>query len=242
MTGPSRRDVLVGGSLLAGAGGAVAMAPRDRLVLMPNGQKLEDVVPEQVGDWMVAPSSEIVLPKPKEGSLATRLYGDQLARFYSAGDAMPIFLVMAYGQLQNDTLQLHRPEACYSAVGFEIQNVRAGTLDVTPTVRVPVRDLVARSDTRVETITYWTRIGDDLPTDGTQQRLVKLRQQWDGFIADGILVRLSVAAPPSPEVLSTLRTFALQLLRSVDPAALPVLIGRPLSRALLATAPAGAGA
>lgn len=239
MTGPSRRDVLVGGSLLAGAGGAVAMAPRDRLVLMPSGQLLENVVPERVGGWLAKPSSEIVLPKPKPGSLATKLYGDQLARFYVSGDALPIFLVMAYGQVQNDALQLHRPETCYSAVGFAIQDVHAGTLDVTPTVRVPVRDLVARSDTRVETITYWTRIGDDLPTDGTQQRLVKLRQQWDGFIADGILVRLSIAAAPSPEVLATLRTFALQLLRSIDPAVLPVLIGRPLSRALLARAGTG---
>lgn len=227
--GPSRRDVLIGGTLAAGAAAAYAMTPRGRLVLMPPGGKLEDIVPTTIGSWRTKPSSQIVLPKPREGSLADRLYSDQLARLYGSDTELPIVLVMAYGEVQNDSLQLHRPEVCYSAVGFSIENVRTATLNVRPDLRLPVRDLVARGDSRVETISYWTRIGDDLPTDGTQQRLVKLRQQWDGYIADGILVRLSVPREPSPEVVKAMRDFVRALLNAVPAAALPALIGRRLA-------------
>ncbi len=228
-SGPSRRDILMGGAMVAGAVGAYAMTPRGRLVLMPDGLKLADIVPEQLGPWRVVPSAEIVLPKPAKGSLAERLYGDQLARLYEADSAMPIFLVMAYGKIQNDSLQLHRPEVCYSAVGYSIENVRSGELAVNSALRLPVRDLVARSESRVETIVYWTRIGDDLPTSGTEQRIVKLHQQWDGYIADGILVRMSVPAEPSPEVLANLSDFARTLVAGVKPAGLPALIGRRLA-------------
>lgn len=225
----------MGAALAAGAGGAVAMTPRDRLVLMPAGKKLDDIVPEQLGDWVSVPSSSIILPKPAKGSLADRLYGDQLARLYVAENRSPIFLVMAYGALQSDSLQLHRPEACYSAVGFGIENVRTDMLDVAPNVRLPVRDLVARSESRVETITYWTRIGDDLPTNGSEQRMMKLRQQWNGYVSDGVLVRLSIASDTSDQVVATMREFAQIMLRAIDPAALPALIGRPLASNLDAT-------
>ena len=230
MSGPSSRDFLVGGALAAGAAGAVALTPRDRLVLMPDGTTLNDIMPERLGEWEVVPTSSIVLPKPREGSLADKLYGDQLARLYEAPGNLPIILVMAYGPIQSDSLQLHRPEVCYSAAGFSIENVRTSVLDVGPRLRLPVRDLVARNESRVETITYWTRIGDDLPTSGTEQRLVKLRQQWDGYIADGILVRLSVAAEPSPQVLATMRVFSQTMLQAIAPRALPALIGRTLAR------------
>lgn len=226
MSGPTRRDFLLGGALVAGSMGAVALTPRGRLVLMPEGRTLNEIVPTQIGDWAEVPSAQIVLPKPKEGSLADRLYGDQLARLYESPTSLPIFLVMAYGEVQNDALQLHRPEVCYSAVGFSIEDVRMSTLEVQRGLQLPVRDLVARSESRVETITYWTRIGDDLPTSGTEQRLVKLRQQWDGFIADGILVRLSIPAEPSSQVLETMRNFARTMLQSVNPVELPTLIGR----------------
>jgi EpsI family protein len=226
MSGPSRRDFLMGGALLAAAGGALALTPRGRLVLMPEGVTLNDIVPSQFGDWAVVPSADIVLPKPREGSLSDRLYGDQLARVYQAPGLLPIILVMAYGPIQNDALQLHRPEVCYSAVGFSIENVHKATLDVARGLSLPVRDLVARAEGRVETITYWTRIGDDLPTSGTEQRIAKLRQQWDGYIADGILVRMSIPTPPSTEVVETMRAFARAMLKSVNPDVLPALIGR----------------
>lgn len=226
-----RRDLLLGGGLLAGAGAAYALTPRDRLVLLGQ-RKLEDAVPRTIGGWRETPSSAFVLPK-SEGSLADRLYSQLLNRLYLSADQPPIMLVMAYGEVQNDLLQLHRPEVCYTAVGFAITSSRLADVSLAPRAALPVRELTATSESRVEPILYWTRIGDDLPTDGREQRAMKFRQQLDGVVADGILVRISTVGEPSPETFAALRRFATMLVRSLAPADRAGLIGRPLARAIV---------
>lgn len=227
----SRRDVVMGGVLLAGAAGAAALVPRGRLVLLPDGQELDRFVPQTLGPWTHVPTPGIVMPR-REGSLSAKIYGQELSRIYFAEDRLPVMLVMAYGPIQNDLLQLHRPEVCYSAVGFEISETVKRLLPLQPGVELPMRELVARSDRRTETITYWTRVGDDLPTSGTEQRLVKLRQQWAGYISDGILVRMSCAMPPDEQVRSQLAEFARLLVTGVPVADRPALVGRTISARL----------
>lgn len=231
MSGISRRDVLMGGALLGGAAGAAALVPRDRLVLMPKGHELEKLVPQTLGSWRHVPSPGIVMPRT-EGSLSARLYGQVLSRVYVSETQLPVILVMAYGAIQNDLLQLHRPEVCYTAVGFEVSGTTPAQLPLAPGVALPIRELVARSDRRTETITYWTRIGDDLPTNGTEQRVAKLRQQWAGYVADGILVRMSCAVPPEPGVRDQLTAFARELVKAVPAVDLPALVGRPIAARL----------
>ena len=94
--------------------------------------------------------------------------------------------------------------------------------------------MTATSNARVEQITYWTRIGDDLPTDGAEQRRVKLRQQMRGYLADGILVRISTVAETSPEVFAELSNFATALIKAMAPGDRDILIGRPLAAAMIA--------
>lgn len=228
MMRPSRRDVLVGGALLAGAGAALAMTPRDRLTLMPPGHELEDIVPKQLGPWTYAPSGGIVLPRDENG-LAAKLYGQVLSRVYFSPDRFPVVLVIAYGEVQSDLLQLHRPEVCYTAVGYEISETNRSDLMLAPGVTMPARELVARNEERVESITYWTRIGDDLPTSGSEQRVAKLRQQLDGYIADGILVRMSSPVESSPAVREQLAEFARAIVAGLPAADRPALLGRPLA-------------
>ena len=224
----NRRDMLLGGGLFAAAVGAEAMRPRERLVLLKPGRKLEDVVPTAIGDWRPIASEAFVLPKT-EGSLADRLYNQTLSRFYEAPGRPPVMLVMAYGEVQNDLLQLHRPEVCYTAVGFEISDSRIAQVGLNDTAKLPVRELTATAERRVEPIVYWTRIGDDLPTTGREQRSVKLRQQMRGYLADGILVRMSTVGEPNPETFAELGTFARVMLEAILPIDRPAFIGRPLA-------------
>lgn len=228
----NRRDVLLGGGLLAAAGGAAALTPRKRLVLLGD-RKLDAVVPEKVADWRYVPSNDFVLPK-SPGSLADRLYSQTLTRLYASDTRAPVMMVIAYGAVQNDLLQLHRPETCYAAVGYTISESRVQTVALGPSARLPVRELSAKNDLRLEQICYWTRIGDDLPTDGSQQRWVKLRQQMRGYLSDGVLVRLSVAAEPIPEVYAELTDFARALVMAMRPADRDVLIGRVLAQGMSA--------
>lgn len=229
--GLSRRDVLMGGALLAGAGGALALTPRGRLVLLPKGQRIDDAIAQQLGPWAHMPSSGIILPNTPD-TLSAKLYGEVVSRVYSAADRLPVMLVVAYGAVQNDLLQLHRPEVCYSAHGFEISQQQRTSIDLGRGRALPARALLARNDQRTEPVVYWTRIGDDLPTDGTEQRLAKLRQQLDGYIADGVLVRISTVAPPGDAVRAQLAEFARYLVAGTARNVLPALIGRPLAAKL----------
>lgn len=226
----NRRDLLLGGGLLAAAGGAAALTPRKRLVLLGD-RKLEAVVPQKIGAWHAVPSEAFVLPK-SPGSLADRLYSQTLTRLYVSETRLPVAMVIAYGAVQNDLLQLHRPETCYAAVGYAISTSQVGAVRLGPATTLPVRELTAQNDTRFEQICYWTRIGDDLPTDGSQQRWVKLRQQMRGYLSDGVLVRLSVAAQTAPEIFAEMTDFARALVLAMKPADRDVLIGRLLARTI----------
>ena len=228
----NRRDLLMGAAMLSAAGGAFALTPRTRLVLLGD-RKIDDVIPAKIGEWKHYPSSQFVMPK-SPGSLADRLYSQTMSRLYVAEGRLPMMVVIAYGAVQNDSLQLHRPEACYSAVGFTISESRTAFVPLGDGQKLPVRELTATSNARVEQITYWTRIGDDLPTDGAEQRRVKLRQQMRGYLADGILVRISTVAETSPEVFAELSNFATALIKAMAPGDRNILIGRPLAAAMIA--------
>jgi EpsI family protein len=227
----NRRDLLMGGGMLAAAGAAFSLTPRKRLVLLGEQQTLDAVVPKQIADWTDRPSEAFILPK-EPGSLADRLYNQTLTRLYVSDKGLPVMLVIAYGAVQNDQLQLHRPEVCYQAVGFEIASSHARSLELGGNATLPVRTLEAVSTTRVESILYWTRIGDDLPTDGGGQRMVKLRQQMAGYLADGVLVRMSSAVPASPAAFAELSRFATAMVAAISPADRDVLIGRQLAAAI----------
>lgn len=225
---PSRRDLILAAPLVAASAGAWALTPRERMNLLGT-TKLEDGIPLAFDGWSVIPSNAFVLPKPREGSLADILYDQQLSRLYTGEGRLPVMLVIAYGSTQSDLLQLHRPETCYRAIGFEITasqrvDVRIGKADI------PMRELTATSNDRIEPILYWTRLGDRLPTSNNEQRLMKLRTEMEGYIGDGVLVRMSTVADPSPEIFEGLQTFARSLVKATRPDVRPALIGRPAAK------------
>jgi len=222
-----RRDLLLGGAMLTAAAGATALTPH-RHVQFLGSRKLEDIIPRHIGNWAERPSEAFILPHDP-GSLSAQLYNDTVARLYVSPNSIPVMVVVAYGNLQNDQLQLHRPEVCYAAVGFQISASTPAELTLARNVRLPVRELVATSDSRVEPICYWTRIGDAMPTTGSQQRWVKLQQQIAGIIPDGVLVRMSTVAEPSQEVFSELRRFGTAMVASIAAVNRPVLIGPTLT-------------
>lgn len=233
----NRRDLLIGGTLLAGAGAAYALTPRERLNLLGSAD-LEKAIPKSFAGWAELPSSAIVLPKPTPGSLADRLYDQTVSRVFESETDVPVMLVVAYGSTQSDQLQLHRPEACYTAVGFQISDSRRVDIDL-GRARIPARALLASTDERREPVLYWTRIGDSLPTSGAEQRSMKFEQELRGVIADGVLVRMSTVVPDGVDAVAGLKRFARALIEAVPAAVRPALVGRPVNQ-LLRNTPASA--
>jgi EpsI family protein len=228
-----RRDLMLGLPLVAAAAGAAALTPRERLNLR-GPHKIADMVPLSFAGWHVTPSNAVVLPKPRKGSLADTLYGEQVSRLYLGENRLPVMLVIAYGDTQSDALQLHRPEVCYSAVGFAISRSRPIAVPVGAHATLPMRALTATLPDRTEPILYWTRIGDYLPTSGSEQRLMKLRTEMAGYVADGVLVRLSTVGDATDATFAALEAFARAMLAATAPEGLPALVGRPLAAALRA--------
>src|SRR5690606_22844000 len=109
--------------------------------------------------WTKRDTNAIVVPE-SEDSLSARLYSQTLGRLYTRGDNDFVMMLIAYGDTQNDTLQLHRPEVCYPAFGFELTQSSRTSIALDRNVSIPGRTLTASMPDRIEHITYWTRIGE----------------------------------------------------------------------------------
>jgi EpsI family protein len=221
-----RRDFLVGGACLFGAAAAQALRPRNRVTLIGSA-KLEDITPRNFGRWREVHMGQVIQPRT-EGTLAAELYSQMLGRVYQSTSGDYVMLALAYGDTQSDLLQLHRPETCYPAFGFEISESRLGSLNV-DSARVPTHSLKAKAPDRLENVTYWTRIGEYLPTSQTQQREDKLKIALAGIIPDGILVRASSLGDDWARSVGLNHDFLRELMLAVDPKELPVFIGTRLS-------------
>lgn len=208
-----------------------AVKPHQRVSLLGK-RKLATLVPMQVGDWTAHDVSDLVAPKT-EDSLAARLYSQTVGRVYvNAVSGLEIMMLLAYGDTQTDQLQLHRPEKCYPAFGFELKRSQPTEIALARGVAVPGRRLIAYSPDRTENIVYWSRLGDYLPVSGSEQRLDQLKMAMSGRIQDGVLARFSAVGDQSGQLFPAVEMFASTLVRSMSPANRPVMIGTPLSHRL----------
>lgn len=217
-----RRDLLIGAGCLVAAGAATAMTPRGRMSLVGDA-KLEQAIPKSFAGWRYRESNAVVVPQ-SEDSLASQLYTQTVARLYTRGPDEYVMLLIAYGDTQNDLLQLHRPEVCYPAFGFVVSASQPVQIELGPGVTIPGRTLTATAPGHTEHISYWTRIGEALPVDGGEQRMAKLRSQIAGVIPDGVLVRLSTVLPDREAALAMNERFAADLMRAIPARVRPALI------------------
>lgn len=207
------------------------MEPRRRVSLLGR-KKVADIVPRAFGDWTSRDVSDLVKPV-EEGSLASRLYGEQVARRYiNSASQAEVAVLLAHGDSQTDQLQLHRPEICYPAVGFSIISSAPGAVPLPGGVTLPVRRLIADSPDRREQIVYWTRLGEFFPVSNSQQRLDQLKTALGGYIADGLLARFSVTGTDAKSAFGVLQTFIPAVIAATAARDRPALIGTRLSQAM----------
>jgi len=224
-----RRDLLIGGACVAAAGAAYALTPRRRVSLLGT-DKLEDIVPRAFGDWTSVDMNDEVAPR-EEGSLASKLYGQTVGRLYTnRKTGAEVMMLLAWGDTQSNQLQVHRPEVCYPAFGYEILASRPSILPLAAGVTVPVRELTVRRRDRIEQIIYWTRLGDFLPTSVREQRTDRLRDALAGTVPDGLLARFSRATGSVDAADEEMAAFIADLVRAVAPARRKALVGSDLAQ------------
>lgn len=217
-----RRGLIIGGALL---GCAIATALRMPFRRQPaiGGKAIEAMIPKQIGAWGFQSKSGLVLPPPDQ--LRDEIYSSLLTRTYTRPDGPNVMLLLAYSGSQDGILQVHRPEICYPASGYTLSDIHVGTMRIGHNQAIPAKFMNAASRMRNEQILYWTRIGDEFPTEWIDQRLAVARANLRQEIPDGILARISTSAPDWPTAEATLTSFSEALVRSLPAAARTLLFG-----------------
>jgi EpsI family protein len=184
------KNVLLCLAMIIAAGLAAAAKPTSKIADAGPKVVLEELVPKAFGEWRVDASIIPVQPSPDVQQKLDRIYNQTLARTYIDPKGRRIMLSIAYGGDQSDSTQVHRPEICYAAQGFQILNELKGVLNTSFGV-LPVKRVLAQQGGRVEPITYWITVGDQITHPGFRQKLIQLTYGLSGKVPDGMLVRVS---------------------------------------------------
>jgi EpsI family protein len=204
----SRRGLLLAGMLGVG----VALSEGLRLAQSEVGAKLdvESLTPQSIGAWRRVDGPEVIVAREAG---ASRFYEQEVARVYGGTGLPYVMLAIAYAARQDERLEVHRPETCYSAQGFELTEALPIILHLASDEAIPARLLIARRQDRAEQIVYWTRIGKLFPRTSAEQKLAALRSALALQVPDGMLVRISTLGVATEDV-SIMAEFATLLFAS----------------------------
>jgi len=231
-----RISLAVGVAMVATAVATYALTPSTRLAATRERFDLAAAIPAQFAGWSVDNAIAPVAPNPDSQAALDRIYDQTLARSYIDAAGQRVMLSIAYGDDQSKALQLHLPEICYVAQGFQIVQKGEGVL-ASPFGPLPVKRLVARADARNEPITYWITVGDQATRAGFAQKLQLLAYGLSGKIPDGMLVRISTIDRDVPAAYRIQDAFSTALLAALTPQSRVRLLGqRPAAPVVASTA------
>jgi len=223
--------VLMVGAAVAGT----ALRPHEHLSALSRDVVLEDALPKSFAGWRVDERSNSGVVNPQQEALIKVLYSQTVTRSYVNDKGERVMLSIAYGSAQDGGLELHRPEVCYVAQGFQLAKAGRSELDVEGhTGPVPLQRLTAQAPGRQEPISYWMRVGDDLMVSGLSQQLSRVRHGLHGWIPDGVLFRVSSISAQPQAAFALQDRFVQDLLAASSPRVRQFLIGpvsRPIAKA-----------
>lgn len=153
-------------------------------------KKIEPLLAKEFGDWTQLPDAVGVV-NPQQNQLIDKLYSETIFKVYANKNGDRVMLSIAHGKNQSDAMQLHTPEICYPAQGFEVKSLTQGQLELAQGT-IPVRRMeTSHGLRRFEPITYWSTIGDHVVINSTDKKLHEIRYAFKGYVADGLLFRVS---------------------------------------------------
>jgi len=186
----SFKHLFIGLCMFAAAGLALALKPTAKIIDSESQIDLETLIPNQVGDWKID-ETIVMLVSPEQKKNLEEVYSQTLTRTYVNGEGKRIMLSVAYGGTHGEGMQLHRPENCYPAQGFQVIKDTQSVILPTRYGELPIKRLVAAQGPRNEPITYWSVVGDKHTEFGWRMKLAQMRYTLTGTIPDGMLVRVS---------------------------------------------------
>lgn len=213
---PIYRNLTIAFCMLAASSAAMALRPTHRIADDGPKLELEKIIPTAFGEWTELPlqTGQIINPQQKE--MLDRIYTQTLSRTYVNKNGEYIMLSIAYGADQGDAKQLHYPEVCYPAQGFQVISNVTGEVK-TDFGDIRVRRLLTVLGNRSEPLTYWTTVGNKVVVGGKETKLEQLKYGFQGQIPDGLLFRVSSVTGDTAQAYENQVDFVRQLLNTVAP-------------------------
>jgi EpsI family protein len=207
------------------------LIPRQLMARESAAPSLESVIPRQFGTWTLVPEMSVVKPTDPEeyvrpDPLSAKIYSQEVGRSYSDGHGNIVMLLVAYGPVQNYRLKSHRPEICYTANGFAISDKTDSVINYREGVP-PIKSvrLIAQRESRLEPLTYWMRVGNDIANNVIDHQLSRLKYGLRGIVPDGALIRISTIGLPREASFKLQDQFIHDLLAAIPPQELKFFTG-----------------
>jgi len=180
---------------------------------------LEAMVPTTFGEWReVHEPGQMIDPATK--ATLDKIYPEVLSRTYVNKAGFKIMLSIARSANQIGIQQAHRPEICYPSQGFKLQGkMEVGTPLTTPYGSITVNQMTASIGFRVEPVTYWLTMGDEVVDSQWDKRIAQIRAYWTGENPGGLLFRVSSIDGDSKNAFAMQQKFVADMMKSVPPQA-----------------------
>jgi EpsI family protein len=214
--------------MLASAALSWSIYPRISMADSREYKDIASMIPSQFGDWQELKQSNRQIVNPQQTTELDKLYSETLSRSYVNSAGTIIMLSIAYGKDQSRDLQIHRPEVCYSAQGFQIVSTEKTTLNYAGD-DIPAMHIVAQQGQRNEPITYWVRIGEKVVRGNLEQGFARLGYGLSGYMPDGVLLRVSSISEVNTTAFEIQKTFIFELLQAVPITTKSYLLGEKIA-------------
>jgi EpsI family protein len=201
------------------------LKPTEKFVSQFGNSDLEVLIPKKFGDWTYSDEQVQIISNVQVDEELKRIYTQTLARTYVNSHGDSVMLSLAYGDNQDRKSQIHRPEVCYAAQGFNIKSAEKVSIE-TPYGNLPVMKLFAQKDQRFESIIYWVRIGNKLVRGNLEQGIARVSYGLKGYIADGLLFRVSTLRVDGKSNYNLQEQFINQLLANSESGVRDFIIGK----------------
>ncbi|MFL9710295.1 exosortase-associated protein EpsI, B-type [Methylobacillus sp. Pita1] len=183
-------NVILASLMVLSAYIAVAYKPTQKVADLSGKVDLDLIIPDSFSNWTRIKDSGASIINPQQEQVLNQIYTQTLSRTYVNAQGDFIMISIAYGDEQSDTNQVHIPDVCYPAQGFQLVSSKRDIVR-TGQGEIRVKRLFTKLGSRSEPLTYWTTVGDKVVSGGFETKMTQLKYGLNGLIADGLIFRVS---------------------------------------------------
>lgn len=195
---------------------AASSRPTTRMAEEGEAIDLQTLVPKRIGDWLMDEREGIKVVNPQANAAISAIYQQVLSRHYvNTKNGNVVMLSIAYGADQSYGHDLHVPDVCYPAGGFQIVQRTDSNLHFGANRSLPTRRLIAQRAQRREPLTYWVVVGERAVTGAVAAKLAALSYGMQGVVPDGMIIRVSTVGLPDKQAFAEQDAFAAEMLRNL---------------------------